>query len=199
MAKRGSYAKGVAKREEILTRALEVVAEQGFRSASVREIADAVELSQAGLLHYFGTKEQLFVEILRKRDEVDVIRFEHGIDSPAFIRDDYTALIAHNSDVPGLVELFSRMSVEAADPEHPAHDYFVARGEAVRTSFADALRTQQDAGELTDAIDAETLARIFQAVSDGLQIQWLLDPTVDMAATVRALFDALAAAAPPRP
>jgi AcrR family transcriptional regulator len=198
MAKRGSYAKGVAKREEILTRALGVVAEQGFRSASVREIADAVGLSQAGLLHYFGTKEQLFVEILRKRDEVDVHRFEHDFGSPEFIRDDYTALIAHNSEVPGLVELFSRMSVEAADPEHPAHDYFVARSEGIRTSFTDALREQQEAGELTDRIDAETLARIFQAVSDGLQVQWLLDPDVDMAGTVRALFDALSAVpAPP--
>lgn len=191
MPKRGSYAKGVAKRDEILTRALDVVAEQGFRSASVREIADAVGLSQAGLLHYFGTKEQLFVEILRKRDEIDVTRFEHGTDTSAFLAEDYTGLVAHNAEVPGLVELFSRMAVEAADTAHPAHDYFVRRGEEVRTSFAAALRAQQDAGELTDRIDAETLARIFQAVSDGMQLQWLIDRDVDMAATVQALFDAL--------
>ena len=199
MAKRGSYAKGVAKREEILTRALDVVAEQGFRGASVREIAEAVGLSQAGLLHYFGTKEQLFVEILRKRDEVDLTRFEHAADSPAAISQDYTALIAHNSEVPGLVELFSRMSVEAADTEHPAHEYFLQRSEGIRTSFAEALRQQQDAGELTDRIDAETLARVLQAVSDGLQVQWLLDRDVDMAGIVRALFEALRPDAPPAP
>ena len=29
-------------------------------------------LSQAGLLHYFDSKEELFTEILRKRDEVDM-------------------------------------------------------------------------------------------------------------------------------
>ncbi|HKT55256.1 MAG TPA: helix-turn-helix domain-containing protein [Microbacterium sp.] len=197
MAKRGSYAKGVAKRDEILTRALDVVAEQGFRSASVREIADAVGLSQAGLLHYFGTKEQLFVEILRKRDEVDLTRFEHETDSPDFIAEDYTALVAHNAEVPGLVELFSRMSVEAADTAHPAHEYFLHRGDEVRTSFTAALRAQQDAGKLTDRVDAEALARIFQAVSDGMQLQWLVDRDVDMAAAVRALFDALSTA--PRP
>lgn len=197
MAKRGSYAKGVAKRDEILTRALDVVAEQGFRSASVREIADAVGLSQAGLLHYFGTKEQLFVEILRKRDEVDLTRFEHETDSPDFIAEDYTALVAHNAEVPGLVELFSRMSVEAADIAHPAHEYFLHRGDEVRTSFTAALRAQQDAGKLTDRVDAEALARIFQAVSDGMQLQWLVDRDVDMAAAVRALFDALSTA--PRP
>ena len=64
MAERGAYAKGVAKREEILAAALTIIGEQGFRRASVREIAEAVGLSPAGLLHYFGLKEQLFVAIL---------------------------------------------------------------------------------------------------------------------------------------
>ncbi|MBS1674133.1 MAG: helix-turn-helix transcriptional regulator, partial [Actinobacteria bacterium] len=71
MAKRGAYAKGVVKREEILAAALEIVGRLGYRNASVREIADAVGLSPAGLLHYFGTKEELFVEILRARDALD--------------------------------------------------------------------------------------------------------------------------------
>ena len=71
--RRGSYAKGVAKREEILTRALDVIAREGYRGASIKELADAVGLSQAGLLHYFGSKEELFTEILRKRDELDSV------------------------------------------------------------------------------------------------------------------------------
>ncbi|HEY5230670.1 MAG TPA: helix-turn-helix domain-containing protein, partial [Galbitalea sp.] len=60
MAGKGSYAKGVAKREEILRTALEVFARQGYRGTSLRELADAVNLSQAGLLHYFDSKEELF-------------------------------------------------------------------------------------------------------------------------------------------
>jgi AcrR family transcriptional regulator len=72
MAQRGSYAKGIAKREEILTSALDVIARNGYRRTSVRELADAVGLSQAGLLHYFSSKEELFQEIVRKRDEVDL-------------------------------------------------------------------------------------------------------------------------------
>ena len=43
----------------------------GPLAQSVRELADAVGLSQAGLLHYFSSKEELFTAILRKRDEVD--------------------------------------------------------------------------------------------------------------------------------
>src|SRR6478736_6791304 len=73
--RRGSYAKGVAKREEILERALDVIAAEGYRGASVKVLADAVGLSQAGLLHYFDSKEELFTEILRKRDELDLAQY----------------------------------------------------------------------------------------------------------------------------
>jgi hypothetical protein len=62
--------------------------------------------------------------------------------------------------------------------------------------FTDALARRQAMGEVTDRVDAGTLARILQAVADGLQIQWMLDPEVDMAATVDALFDALTPAPP---
>ena len=106
MARRGSYAKGVAKREEILERALEVIAREGYRGASVKELADAVGLSQAGLLHYFDSKEELFTEIVRKRDEVDMADYGPLVTPTpprVDLRDGYVAVIRHNSDVPGLV------------------------------------------------------------------------------------------------
>lgn len=191
--RRGSYAKGVAKREEILTRALDVIAREGYRGASVKELARAVGLSQAGLLHYFGSKEELFTEILRKRDEVDSEAFGPDADHPEDhdLRDGYVAGIRHNADVPGLVQLYAQLSVDAADPGHPAHRFFIERGQAVRRAFADEIVRRQSAGRLTDRVPAETFARIFQAVADGLQLQWMLEPDIDMAATMTALFDAL--------
>lgn len=191
--RRGSYAKGIAKRDEILTRALEVIAREGYRGASVKELADAVGLSQAGLLHYFDSKEELFTEILRKRDEVDSAAF--GVDSAPVseLRRAYLSVIRHNADVPGLVQLFAQLSVDAADPGHPAHRFFLERGRALRSIFAEAIAAKQAAGELSDRVDADTLARILQAVSDGLQLQWMLEPDVDMAATIETLFDLLTA------
>lgn len=193
MARRGSYAKGVAKREEILRTALEVVAREGYRGASVRELADAVGLSQAGLLHYFGTKEELFTAILRTRDDVDSQTYYP--DPPRAADVDlvrtYLDVIRHNSEVPGMVQLFSRMAVDGADPAHPAHDYFLERGEMLRAAFTPSLQRLQESGALTDRISPETLARVLQALSDGLQLQWMLDPSIDMAGTVGALLKAL--------
>jgi hypothetical protein len=42
---------------------------------------------------------------------------------------------------------------------------------------------------------AEWLARIVMAASDGLQIQWLLDPTLDMRGDLTRLIDLALAAA----
>lgn len=192
--RRGSYAKGIAKREEILERALEVVGREGYAGASVRAIADAVGLSQAGLLHYFDSKEELFTEILRKRDEVDAALFGSADAASATadeLRDGYVAVVRHNTEVPGLVHLFSRLAVDAADPAHPAHDYFLSRGAELRAVYLDALQRAQRDGTLTSEVDAETLVRIVQAVADGMQLQWMLDPEVDMAATIAAVFTLL--------
>lgn len=55
MARRGSYAKGVARREEILESALDVIGRKGYQNASLKEIAEVVGVTPAALLHYFGS------------------------------------------------------------------------------------------------------------------------------------------------
>nr|WP_246301245.1 TetR/AcrR family transcriptional regulator [Microbacterium immunditiarum] len=176
-----------------MTRALDVIAREGYRGASVKEIADAVGLSQAGLLHYFASKEELFTEVLRKRDEADLAfsGFE-AVPASADVRDireGYLSVIRHNAEVPGLVQLFAQLSVDAADPEHPAHRFFIDRGALLRSVFADALARRFAEGGVAPRVPPETLARIFQAVTDGLQLQWMLEPDLDMAATIDVLFE----------
>lgn len=186
MPKKGSYAKGIAKREEILTTALDVFAQKGYRGASLREIATSVGLSQAGLLHHFSSKEELFAEVLRKRDEVD----EHAHPEGGAVRgfDTLVDVVRHNADVPGLVQLYATISAEAADDDHPGHAYFVERYRALIRGIAQHVRDEQEAGRIDQALDAEQLARIAIAVADGMQVQWMLDDTADMASTLEYFF-----------
>ncbi|WP_020389753.1 TetR/AcrR family transcriptional regulator [Kribbella catacumbae] len=167
MAKRGPYAKGVAKREEILTKALEVIARQGYRRTSTRELASAVGLSEAGLLHYFGSKEKLFEEVLRARDEADTARLSDESDAVGKL----AAIVRHNADVPGLVQLYSTFSAEAGDPQHGAHEYFVERYQHLREALAEAIQDRQTDGTISTAADPEKIATLLIALSDGLQIQ----------------------------
>ncbi|WP_438856148.1 TetR/AcrR family transcriptional regulator [Agromyces sp. M3QZ16-3] len=186
MARRGAYAKGVAKREEILTAALDVIAREGYGRASVRELAEAVGLSQAGLLHYFGTKEELFAAVLRKRDETDLQRVEERLGEVSTF-EAFRQTIDRNADVPGLIQLYVRLSAEATDPAHPAHAFFADRTRTFREIVAVDIRRMQAEGTVRADLDAEQAAMLMLASADGLQVQWLMDPTLDMAAHVSAL------------
>ncbi|GAA2030363.1 TetR/AcrR family transcriptional regulator [Agromyces tropicus] len=191
MARRGSYAKGVAKREEILTAALEVIARHGYGRASVRELAEAVGLSQAGLLHYFSSKEELFAEVLRKRDDVDRARFERDADEVSMV-EGFRRTIERNADVPGLVQLYTRLSAEATDPAHPAHAFFAERTRTFRGLVAGEIRRSQADGGARADLDPDRAAMLLLAAADGLQTQWLMDPTVDMAEHIGLLLQLMA-------
>ncbi|WP_229713713.1 TetR/AcrR family transcriptional regulator [Streptomyces fuscichromogenes] len=179
----------MAKREEILKVALEIVAQAGYRNATVRQLADAVGLSTTGLLHYFGSKENLFTEIVRRRDKIDI---DAADDAAARAPDRHGELIhdlpdrvRRSADVPGQVELYARLAAEAIDRHHPSHVYFENRYAWVRSRFAASLRTEQEAGRLPVDVDADRLAGILLAIVDGVQLQWLYDPSFDMAEHLR--------------
>ncbi|MFI9508923.1 TetR/AcrR family transcriptional regulator [Nocardia sp. NPDC052566] len=176
MGKRGPYGKGIERREQILDAALRIIAERGYLATSVAELAEAVGLSQSGLLHYFGSKEELFVAVLRKRDESDAGSLS-GTAAEAFIE-----VIRRNTTVPGLIELFTHMLADAADPRHPAHEYMLERYRIGTEGFARVLCEEQAAGELPAHIDPHAAAVSFFALADGLQARWLIDPGIDMAA-----------------
>ncbi|KRA24593.1 hypothetical protein ASD65_09360 [Microbacterium sp. Root61] len=196
MAQRGSYAKGIAKREEILSTALEVIAREGYRGASVKELAEAVGLSQAGLLHYFDSKDELFTEILRKRDEIDLetYRTETDVDPlRVFLR-----VMRHNAEVPGLVELYTRLNAEASNHDHPAHRFFAERRAAMHALFDGVIDEGKRSGRYPDDVDTATFGLVITAVADGLQTLWLQDPTIDMATEIERLLISLGVLSPER-
>lgn len=189
MAQRGSYAKGIAKREEILTKALEMIAREGYRGASVKELAEAVGLSQTGLLHYFDSKDELFVEILRMRDQLDIQTYhaESGVD-PLLI---FLRVMRHNAEVPGLVELYTRLAAEASDHSHPAHRFFTERRVAMRSLFGEMVEEGKQSGRYPQDLDTGSFSLVLNAVADGLQMMWLQDPSIDMGSEIERLLVSL--------
>ncbi|GAB6856092.1 TetR/AcrR family transcriptional regulator [Microbacterium xylanilyticum] len=187
--KRGPYAKGTAKREEILSVALDVVAVKGCRKASNREIADRVGLTQAGLMHYFASREELYQEVLRARD----LRDHETYFAPDPTIEGFFAVIAHNAEVPGLVRLYVEFSAEASIPEHPAHAFFLERYAWLRDGLSGVIRRAQENGVIGPAIDVSAAVDLLVAAADGLQLQWLNDHTIDMVARLRRLWEGIVA------
>ncbi|WP_431804584.1 TetR/AcrR family transcriptional regulator [Microbacterium sp. bgisy203] len=217
---RGSYAKGVARRQEILDRAIEVFARRGAQRTSLRAIAQEVGVTHAALTHYFGSLDELLVAVYRESEErgegdadapmspacadtsagadrADGLDAAAGVDtvrSPAPLQSPAEAMrvsAAANREIPGLVELYSTLVASALDGAHPAaHEFATTRFARLRAELSDRVRALQASGSLRADVDPALVAALVIAASDGLQTQWLLDADVDHEAAL-ALLDRL--------
>ncbi|QIY70832.1 TetR/AcrR family transcriptional regulator [Streptomyces sp. RLB1-33] len=172
-------ARSEERRAEIVRAALEVIAERGYRGASMASVAERVGLTQQGLLHYFPTKDALLVAVLKERDQWD------AVPDTQWRVDLLASLVEYNSMRPGIIQTFSALLGESVTEGHPAREYFTERYARVRASMAAVLRAEY--GErLPNGLTPERTAPLLVAVMDGLQFQWLLDPeSVDMPGAFR--------------
>ncbi|SCD43814.1 transcriptional regulator, TetR family [Streptomyces sp. BpilaLS-43] len=184
--KRG-YAKGRAKRGEILDQAMTLFGEAGYRGASLRVIATRCGISHPGLLHHFPTKESLLLAVLEHRDEADGEWLDLGSTTGVRRLRRFAELAALNATRRGIVELFTVVSAEATAADHPVHSYFVRRY-AHSVSGAELAYTQaRTEGALREGVDPALAGAQLIALMDGLQVQWLLsDGATDMAGVLRA-------------
>lgn len=180
--------KGERTRERILESATELFSRSGFHAVSLRDIATHAGLTHAGLLHHFPGKESLLIEVLSRRDREDA-RMLFGVDPDIGSRGLLAllvGLVARNMHTPGLVGLYVKISGEATDPAHPAHDYFIRRYRVLRERLAIILASLFDSADQPLDHDPAAVAQQLIALMDGLQNQWLLEPdAVDMHDSVR--------------
>jgi AcrR family transcriptional regulator len=188
---RGPYAKGELRRAQILKAAFDAFATVGYRNASLLQMASDCGVTRTALLHYFPTKEILLEAVLAERDrKADELFFA---DAPEASSDGLTyfsrllKVVEHNSRNPGIVSLFAVLSTEASDSSHPAHGYFIARYERALSRTKAALGDLSARSLIRPHVELEGLEHDIIALIDGLQVQWLLQPSkIDMAARLRA-------------
>lgn len=190
---KGDAAATERRKQLILQSAFDVFAKNGYSGASVKQVADIVGISEAGILHHFKSKSALLLEVLRFSDEEAKQMLESGNDEPLKFVSEWIRLINRNASAPGIVELYCKISAEATAQDHPAHEFFVSRYEAVLGSAVDRFELLKTKGHLREEIEPSVAGRALVAVTDGLQLQWLFDRKTDMAAEVRAFFKSILA------
>ncbi len=178
------------RRAQIIDAATAIIAERGYWGLSMQDVADSCGLTVNGVLHHVGSKDGLLVAVLEHRDQADVHALTAilGVDHPDkdWTSADLTrtaqvngiglmrmceALVARNADQPEIVRLYSVLGGEALAPDHPAYDYFSARQRKTLDGLV-ALAPSD--------VDGPTLAQHLLALMDGLQLQWLRDPSIDL-------------------
>jgi AcrR family transcriptional regulator len=194
---RGPYPKGLRRRQEILDRTIEVFAEVGLEGASLRAVGEAIGVSHAALRRYFDTREELFLEVLREKDRqvmAEARGRDHDDESDvlglARSLDDYA------SEVPGLMALRASMVARALERgnEH-SRAFFQERYAGLRGEVLSTLALARAAGVVRDDIALDAAATLVIATLDGLSTQWLLDPGLDIRASMVLLEQLLAPAA----
>jgi AcrR family transcriptional regulator len=175
-AVRKPYAVGVKRREQILEAALELFSVQGYRGAPMSDIAAKVGLTLAGVLHYFPSKEALLAAVLQLRDDRLTPWFESKWAETGSFCQAVHELMFRSMSSPHELQLFVTLSAESTDPGHPSHAYFQERYRTSRKIFSRALAQAIEQGE----IDPRASGPLLIAVLDGLQVQWLLEPTFDL-------------------
>ncbi|WP_248241480.1 TetR/AcrR family transcriptional regulator [Microbacterium kunmingense] len=184
---RGVSPKGIARRQEIIDRAIEVFARRGADRTSLRAIASEVGVTHAALRHYFGSLEELLVEVYRQSQRDHAVPLAPETTPAEMMR--YSA--ERNREIPGLVQLYSTLVAAALEEDRPVARAFVTtRFARLREGLAARVRESQAAGRMRDDVDPDEVAALVIAASDGLQSQWLLDPGLDHA-RILALLDRL--------
>ncbi|WP_214466410.1 TetR/AcrR family transcriptional regulator [Microbacterium flavescens] len=168
----------LARRRDILDAASEIFGAKGFTGGTLQEIADQVGMTHAGILHHFGSKDALLLEVLRHRDETDVADLEeqHIPDGMDLFRHLVRTAFA-NAERPGIVQAYAVLSAESVTDDHPGRAFFQKRYETLRGEVAHAFAVVCAERGISEPETVAYASTSILAVMDGLQVQWLLDPT----------------------
>jgi AcrR family transcriptional regulator len=173
-AGRRSYPKGVRRRQQILQSAIALFAQRGVDSASLRTVGEAIGVSHAALRHYFSSRDELLVEVYRTHEALMV---EDALAADASAVGVIAEAAERNRSIPGLVELYATLTTDALQERHAVTREFVRdRFRGLRETLAARIESGQQEGRIAADIDPLDAAALVIAASDGLQIQWLLDP-----------------------
>ncbi|MCK6079401.1 TetR/AcrR family transcriptional regulator [Microbacterium sp. EYE_5] len=189
---RGPYAKSAQRSSDILDAAATVFGTHGYHGGSLRDIARQLDVSLTSVVHHFGSKYELLEAVLERSDGTTDGNQAFDFDAACVDRGVVPATLERiRSSVkrPELLRLFAILAAESSAPGHPAHDWFVARYQRKASELANAFTYDQTSGRIDAARDPQALGRLLLAVWDGVQLQWLIDPSTDMEKAMLLFFE----------
>jgi len=103
--------------EEILATATRLFSEHGYQGTTFSLLAEAVQLTEPGVLHYFPSKTHLLKSVLEYNEQKNAIRYYSMLQAKKKNIPDLFSLledmVAENEKVPGLIQLFTVLVSES--------------------------------------------------------------------------------------
>jgi AcrR family transcriptional regulator len=158
------------------------VAERGIAGSTFEHVAREAGVSRGLLHYYFGTKERLLVEVIRRDTDLRLARLDQGLAPTRSVDDVVGAMVASLQEALDeepeyfllLFELFTALR-RAPDIEREIGEMSTRTRERV----AEILRTKEKEGALKLRRDAEAVVDYLFATADGFAFQILTNPRHD--------------------
>ena len=171
------------KAQRIVDAMRESVARRGAAGSTFEHVAREAGVSRGLLHYYFGTKERLLIEVVRRDSDLRIERLDEMLGEATTADAVLDVLVKSLTDLidndPGFfLLLYELFSAGRRNPEiqHEVGQLF----EATRSHVAKVLRRKEDEGILSLRFDAEAVVAYLLAVADGFALQALSDPTRDI-------------------
>jgi AcrR family transcriptional regulator len=165
------------------------VARRGTAGSTFEHVSREAGVSRGLLHYYFGTKEQLLVEAVKRDCELRLERLERQL-STAKTAEDFIGLMAQNlrdtvSEDPEFVTLVFELFTMSRRNEDIALEYggLMRR---TREQVAGMLAAAQDEGILRLHAHPEAVAEILFSIGDGFALRMLSEPERDFSTTIQA-------------
>jgi AcrR family transcriptional regulator len=165
------------------------VARRGNAGSTFDHVSREAGVSRGLLHYYFGTKEQLLVEAVRRDCELRMQILERQL-ARARSAEDFIDLMAQNlqetvREDPDFVTLVFELFTLSCRNADIAVEY-AGLMRSTRAQVAGMLATAQQEGILRLHAKPEAIAEILFSLGDGLALRMLTEPERDFSATVRA-------------
>jgi len=159
------------------------VAKRGAAGSTFEYVAREAGVSRGLLHYYFGTKERLLVEGVRRDAEIRVARLDEPLEQAKSVDDVIEVLLASLNDLIDneptfFLLLYELFSAGRRNPEiqHEVGQLF----ERTRSHVADVLRKKESEGVLSLRYEAEEIVSYLFAIADGFALQALSDTERDI-------------------
>jgi AcrR family transcriptional regulator len=158
------------------------VAARGIAGSTFDHVAAEARVSRGLLHYYFGTKEQLLIEVVRRECDVRTERLEEAIEAASDAEDVLDALVRSFEDWlgdgPAPVMIYEMLTLAQRNEEIAAE--LALLGRRTRSHLGDALERKRADGVLSLRVDPELAAMFLFALADGIIVRRLSEPELDL-------------------
>ena len=177
------------KAQRIIDAMRQSVAQRGTAASTFDHVSRAAGVSRGLLHYYFGTKEQLLAEAVRRDCDLRLERLEQQL-STAKTADDFIDLMAQSlretvSEDPDFVTLVFELFTLSRRNADIAVEY-AGLMRNTREHVADMLAAAQREGVLHLHAEPDAVAEVLFSIGDGFALRMLTEPHRDFTATIRA-------------